>query len=124
MTNNPSYVPIQHPQHNFVQNPQVCITYICDVLLLSHKSMQTLGGRDHELWSNEHPGIDSAGPYPAVNHAYALPPTRYTSTVGNGDPLHVAIVSVRFISPRAPFSDGGCAEGPWTTSRGPKSTST
>jgi len=74
-TNNPaSYVPIQHPQHNFVQNAQ------------------TLGGRDHEHWSNEHlPGIDSAGPYPAVNYADALPPTRYTSTMGNEDPPHVAI---------------------------------
>src|ERR1700679_48077 len=56
--------------------------------------MQTLGGRDHELWSNEHPGIDSAGPYPAVNHAYALPPTKYTSTMGNGDPPHVAMVFI------------------------------
>jgi hypothetical protein len=102
-TNNPSYLPIQHPQHNFVQNTQVCITYICDVPLLSHISMQTLGGRD-ELWSNEHlPGsIDSAGPYPAVNHADdALPPARYTSTMGNEDPPHVAIVSVHFISLRA-----------------------
>jgi hypothetical protein len=87
--------------------------------------MQTLGGRDHELWSNEYlPGIDSAGPYPAVNHADAPPPTRYTSTVGNEDPPRVAIVSVHFISLHAPFADGGCAEGPWTTSRGPKSTST
>jgi hypothetical protein len=91
-TNNPSYVPIQHPQHNSVQNDQVCITYICDVPLLNNISMQTLGGRDHELWSNEYlPGIDSAGPYPSVNHADALPPTRYTSTMGNEDPPHVAI---------------------------------
>ncbi|KAI0281408.1 hypothetical protein BGY98DRAFT_1094890 [Russula aff. rugulosa BPL654] len=60
-----------HPQHNFVQ---------------------TLGGRDHEVWSNEHlPGIDSAGPYPAVNHVDALPPTRYTSTIGNEDPPRVNI---------------------------------
>jgi len=73
-TNNPSYIPIQHSQHDFVQNAQ------------------TLGGRDHEHWSNEHlPGIDSAGPYPAVNHADALPPTRYTSTMGNEDTPHVAI---------------------------------
>jgi hypothetical protein len=127
-TNNPSYVPIQHPQHNFVQNAQVCITYIYDVPLLSYISMQTLGGRDHELWSNGHlPGID-AGPYPAVpvNHADALPPTRYTSIMGNEDPPHAAItVSIHFISLHAPpFADGGCAKGPWTTSREPRSTST
>jgi hypothetical protein len=101
-TNNPSYVPIQYPQHNFVQDAQVCITYICDVPLLSAQlyyvtyiSMQTLGGRNHELWPNEHlPGIDSAGSYPIVNHADALPPTRYTSTVGNENPPHVGIVSI------------------------------
>ena len=70
-------------------------------------SMQTLGGRDDELQSNEHlPGIDSTGPYPAVNPADALPPgpTRYTSTMGNEGPPHVpvAIVSVIlsvFVSP-------------------------
>jgi hypothetical protein len=104
-SNNPSYVPIQHPQHNFVQNTQVCITYICDVPPLSYISMQTLGGRDHELWSNEHlPGIDSAGPCPAVNHADsdAPPPTRYTNTMGNEDPPHVAIVSVHSVSLHAP----------------------
>ena len=118
-TNNPLYVPIQHPQHNLVQNTQVRITYISDVPRLSYiLYQQTLGGRDHELWSNEHlPGIDSAGPYPAVNHADALPPTRYTNTMGNNDPAHVAIVSIHFISLHAPFADGGRAEGPWTTSR-------
>jgi hypothetical protein len=80
-------------------------------------SMQTLGGRDHELWSNEHlPCNDSAGPHPGVNRADALSPTRYTSTVENEGPHHVAIVSVHFISLRAPFADGGCAEGPWSTS--------
>ena len=108
MTNNPSYVPIrvQHPQHIFVQNAQVCITYVCDVPLLSHISLQTLGDRDCDLWSNEHlPGIDSAGSqaYPAVNLADALPPTRYTSAMGNEDPPHVAIVSVQFISLHAPL---------------------
>jgi hypothetical protein len=125
-TNNPSYIPIQHPQHNFVQNAQVCITYIYDVPLLSYISMQTLGGRDHEFWSNEHlPGIGSAGPYPAVNHADGLPPaTTYTSTMGNEDPPHVAIVSAHFISLHALFADRGCAEGPWTTWMERKSTST
>jgi hypothetical protein len=110
-TNNPPYVPtiIQHPQHNFVQNPQVCITYVCDVPLLSYISIQTLGGRDHELSSNEYPSIDSASAYPVVNHADALPPTR---------------VSVHFISLHAPFADGGCPEGRWTASRERKSTST
>ena len=98
-TNHSSYVPIQYPQHNFVQNAQVCTTSICDVPPLSYILMQTSSGRDHELWSNEHlPGIDSAGPHPAVN-------------------------SIHFISLHAPFADGGCAEGPWTTSRGSKSTS-
>lgn len=125
-TNNPSYVPvpIQHPQHNFVQNAQVCFTYICDVPLLSYISMQTLGGRDHDLWSNEHlPGIDSADPqsYPTLNHADALPPTRYTS-IGSEGPPHVTIVSVHFISLQSSFADGGFAKGPWTTSRGPKPT--
>ena len=57
-TNNPSHVPIQHLQYNFVQDPQVCITHIYDVPLLSYTSMQTFS-RDHELWSNENlPGID------------------------------------------------------------------
>ena len=114
--NNTSYVPVQHPQHNLVQNAvntQVCITYICNIPLLNHMSMQTLGGRDHELWSNEHPtSIDSDGPYATVNHLNALPSTRYTSTMGNEDPSHVAIVSVHFISLHAPFADGGCGEGP------------
>jgi len=69
-TNNLSY--IQHPQHNLVENAQ------------------TLGGRDHELWSNGHlPGIDSAGPYPVVNHTF--PPIRHTGTMENEDPAHVAI---------------------------------
>ena len=124
MTNNPSYVPIRHTQHNYVQNAQVWITHICDVPLLSYISMQTLGSRDHELWPNEHlPGIDSAGPYPSVNHADALPPTSYTSTMGTEDLPHAAIVSIHFISLHPPFADGGCAEGPWTTSREPVSTS-
>ena len=94
-------------------------------------STQISGGRDHELWSesNEHlPGIssDSAGPYLAVNHADALPPTRYTNAMGYEDPHHVTIVSVHFISLHAlrVFADGGFSEGPWTTSREPKSTST
>ena len=71
--------------------------------------LQTLGGRDHELWSNRHlSGIDSAGTYP-VNNADALPPTRYTGTMGNEDPLAPRVVSVHFTSLRAPFADGGCA---------------
>ena len=73
--------------------------------------MQTLGSHDHELWSD----IDSAG-HPAVNHADALPPTGYTDTIGHEDPPHVTIVSVRVISLHALFADGGCAEGPWSTS--------
>ena len=80
--------------------------------------MQTLGGREHEFWSNEHlPGIGSAGPagpYPAVNHADAPPPTNYTSAMENEEPPHVAIVSVRLIRLHPPFADGGCAEGPWS----------
>ena len=95
------------------------------VPLLTYISMQTLGGRDHEVWSSEHlPGIETAGPYPAVNRAGALPPTRYTSTMGDDDPPHVAIVSVYFIGLYVHVADGGFTEGPWTTSRGPKSTST
>ena len=87
--------------------------------------MQILGNRDHELQSNEHLlGIDSAGPHPDVNHADALPPIRYTGTMGNEDRPHVAIVSLHFISLHIPFADGACAEGFWTTSRGPESTST
>ena len=74
----------------------------CSVIL----SMQTLG--EHELRSNEHLPGDSPGPYPAVNHAGAFPPTTYTSTMGNEGPPHMAIVSIRFISlhARAPFADG------------------
>jgi hypothetical protein len=71
--------------------------------LYSIVSMQTLGVRDHELWSTEHLGIDSAGPYPAVNHVDAFPPTRYSSTMGNEDPHHVAIVSLHIISLHAPL---------------------
>ena len=71
--------------------------------ILTYTSMQTFGGREHEL-------------HPAMNHAGALPPTRYTSTMGNEDPPHVAIVSVHFISLHASFADGGCAEGLWSTS--------
>jgi hypothetical protein len=120
-TNSPSYVPIPYPQHNFVHNTQVCITYTCDVPLLSYISMQNLGGHDHEHWSNEHlPGIDSAGPYSAVNHADTLLPIRYTGTMGNEDPPHVAIVRVHLSSLHVPFADGGCSKGPWTTSRGTK----
>jgi hypothetical protein len=111
-TNTPPYVPIQHPQHNFVQNAQVCITYICDVPLLSYISIQTSGSHDHEVWPNEHLLGDSAGPYPPVNHAGVLPPTTYTTTMGNVGPPHVAIVSVHFISLHAPFADSSCAEGP------------
>ena len=130
-TNNSSFVPIQYPQHNVV-HPQVCITYIYDdVPLLSCISMQTLGVRDHELWSNEHlPGI--SGPYPAVNPADsdALPPgpTRYTSTMGNEDRdpprVPVVIVSVYFIGLHILFADGGFTKGRWTTSREPNSPST
>src|SRR5882757_1125739 len=121
-TSNSSYVPTRHPQHHFVQNAQVCITYICDVPLLSYISMQTLGGRDHELWSNEHlPGIDPAGPYPAVNHPDALPPTRYTSAMGNKDPPHVAIVSVHFISLMPPLPTVAVPKGPGQQHRGNES---
>jgi len=79
--------------------------------------MQTLNGRDHELRLSEHlvPGtIGSAGSYPAMNHADALPPTRYTSTMGNEDPgpPHVAIVSINSINLHALFADGAGAEGP------------
>ena len=66
--------------------------------------MQTLGSRDHELWPNEHlPGIDSAGHYVAVNHADALPTTRYTSAGGNEDPPHVAMVSIHFFQSSCPL---------------------
>ena len=106
-TNNPSYVPVQHPHHNLVQNSQVCITYICDVSLLSYISMQTLGDCDHEPRSSI--DSESAGPYPPVNHADALPPTRYTTTMGNEDAPHMAIVSGHLTSFYFPFADGGCA---------------
>jgi hypothetical protein len=90
---------------------------MCDVPPLAYITMQTLGGRDRELWSNEYlPGIGSAGPYPAVNHVDAFPPTRYASTMRNEDPPHVAIVSVHFFGSSSPFADGGCTEGPWSTS--------
>jgi hypothetical protein len=87
-----------------------------DVPLLIYVSMQALGGRDHELWSNEHlPGIGSepAGPYPAVNHAdHVLPLTSYTNAMGHEEPPHVAIVSVHFISLHVPLLMRSCAEGP------------
>ena len=74
--------------------------------------MQTLGSRDYL------PGIDSAGPYPSVNHADVLTPTRYTtsSTMGNEDPPHVAMASVHFISLHTSFANDCFAEGPWSTS--------
>jgi hypothetical protein len=99
-----------------------CSTVLTD----SYISLQTLGGRDHELRSSEHlPGIDPAGPYPAVNHADTIPPARYTSTMGNEGSPHVAMVSIHFISLHAPFADGGAgAEGSWTTSGEPKPMST
>jgi hypothetical protein len=59
----------------------------------SYISIQALGGLDHEHWPNGHlPGIDSAGLYPAMSYANALPPTRYT---GYEDPPHLTIVSAR-----------------------------
>ena len=63
----------------------------CSVIL----SMQTLG--EHELRSNEHLPGDSVGPYPAVNHAGAFPPTTYTSTMGNEGPPYMAIVSIHIL---------------------------
>jgi hypothetical protein len=114
-TNSPSHVPTPHLQHTFVQNAQVCITYICDVPLLSHISMlsaQTLDGRDHELWSNERlPGIDSTGPYqpyPAVNHANALSPTRYTNAMRNEDQPHVGDVAIVSVHSLPSCSRGLC----------------
>ncbi len=78
-------------------------------------SMQTLGGLDHELWSNEHlPGIYPASPYSTMNHADALPPTSHTSTVGSDDPPHLTIVSV-YLPAFIPLADDGFVEGPWTT---------
>ncbi|KAH9989799.1 hypothetical protein BJV77DRAFT_670965 [Russula vinacea] len=47
------------------------------------QSAQPLGGLDHP------PGIDSAGPYPAMNHVNALPPTTYTSSMGYDYPSHL-----------------------------------
>jgi hypothetical protein len=75
-------------------------------LLVPYISLQSLGGLDHELRSNEHElAISSAGPYgpyPAasMNHANAFnfPPTRYHSStmpVGyDDDPPHLATVGV------------------------------
>lgn len=75
--------------------------------------MQTLGGPNDEHWSNEYlPGTDSTAPYTAVNHADALPLTRYTGTMGNEGPPHMAIVCTYPISLYAPVADGGCVEGP------------
>lgn len=85
--------------------------------------MQTLSDRDHEHL-NEHTGIDSDSPYPAVNHADVLPPTTYTGAMGNEDPPYMAIVSGHIISLYVHFADGGCAEGLGTIPRKRKSTST
>jgi hypothetical protein len=62
-------------------------------------------------------GIDSAGPYPVMNYANALPPTNST---GYNNPSHLTTVSVCLRS-HASFVDGGFVEGPcdcpWSTPR-------
>jgi hypothetical protein len=73
---------------------------------LSYLSIQPFGDLDHL------PGIDSAGPYSAMNYVNILPPTRYTSSMGYNNPSHLATVSVRLQS-HASFVDGGFIEGPW-----------
>ena len=101
MTDNSSSVTVQPSQHGPMQRAQVSVTDSSTIslahpriLYLSyyHISMQALGCH---VWSNEHPpGINPAGPYPALNYANALPPTRYTSRMGYDDPPHLVIVSV------------------------------
>jgi hypothetical protein len=67
---------------------------------------------------------NSACPYPAMNYDYvnALPPTRYTSSMGYDHPPHLATVSV-FLRSSPPFVDGCFVKGPCRT-REPESTST
>ena len=76
-----------------MQSAQVSITDArhCLNCSLSYMSIQPLGGLDHP------PGIDSAGPYPAMNHVNALPPTTYTSSMGYDYPSHLVTVRVRFV---------------------------
>ena len=96
----------------------VSITDTCFCLnrSLSFISIQASGCLVHDLGSNEHlPGVDSVGPYPTMNHVAP-------STMGYDDPPHLAMVSVRFtIDLYAHIIDGVFAEGPWRTSREPKS---
>ena len=96
-----------------MQSTQVSITDArhCLKCSLSYMSIQPLGGLDHPQ------GIDSAGPYPAMNHVNALPPTTYTSSIGYDYPSHLATVRVRLLS-HVLFVDGGFVEGscgcPWS----------
>lgn len=84
--------------------------------------IQALGIPDHEVWSNGHlPGIDSVGPYPAID---VRPPTRYTSGIEYDDSPYLATVSAVFTVFYALFVDCGFVEGPYRTTREPKSAST
>ena len=93
---NPSFVPVQPSQYNSTgtQSAQVSVI-VCHGLncSLSCVSIQPLGGLDHLP-----AGIDSAGPYPAMNYVNPLPPTRYTSSVGYDNPSHMATVSIHLRS--------------------------
>ncbi|KAF8481725.1 hypothetical protein DFH94DRAFT_844119 [Russula ochroleuca] len=66
-TDNPSSVPVQPSHYNS-----------------TGQSTQPFGDLDHL------PGIDSAGPYSAMNYVNILPPTRYTSSMGYNNPSHLA----------------------------------
>ena len=96
-----------------MQSAQVSVTDACHCLnrSLSYMSIQPLGGLDHP------PGIDSAGPHPAMNYVNALPPTRYNSSMGYDYPSHLATVRVRLLS-HVLSVDGGFVEGscgyPWS----------
>jgi hypothetical protein len=86
---NSSSVPAQRSQ-------QVSVTDACHCLdcLLSCISLQAMSGHDREFWLNGHLGVDSAGPYPAMNYVNTLPPTRYISSMGYDDPPHLVTVGV------------------------------
>jgi hypothetical protein len=113
-TDNPSSVPVQPSQHNSI-SAHVSVTDArhCPNCSLSYiQYHQPLGGLDHP------PGGDSAGSYPTMNYVSALPPTRYTSSMGYDFPPHLATVRVRLPS-RVLFVDrglvGGSCNCPWST---------
>ena len=111
-TDNPSSLPqaVQPTQYNFMQSVPVSVA---DASHCLNCSLSYISIQDFDSLGHLEPGIDYAGPYPAMNYVNTLPPTRYTNSMGHDNTHHLATVRVRLqFSCPPPFLTVALLKGP------------